>query len=286
MNGQIKQAFDFGSISPIKYFFSVAFLLGVLFAFISQSDSPGRWFGFTFIQWQLQTGLPIALLIVSHMLLNHFTGFDRLNSWLQLFVSGLMGVLIFTPLALLLDYFFGQNQFSQEQWYEQLLDELGGVGPPVIISWVAMNAPWILGYRINQLELKGDDTERNSLGVSEINQSIDEGSINEPLFFKLLPVAIGTEITFLKAELHYLEVNTTKGQALILYNLKDAIEELFSQSGIQCHRSYWVNLKHIQSFKKQGRQGKLVLRQDHEIPVSRTKLSQVMKTLQSPTKFE
>ncbi len=280
MNGQIKQTFDFGNISPIKYFFSVAFLLGVLFSFISQSDSPGRWFGFAFIQWQLQTGLPIALLIVSHMLLNRFTGFDRLNSWLQLFISGLMGVLIFSPLALLLDYFFGQNQFSQEQWYEQLLDELGGVGPPVIISWVAMNAPWILGYRVNQLELKrDDDIEINSLGVTEINPSIGEESFDEPLFFKLLPVAIGTEITFLKAELHYLEVNTTKGQALILYNLRDAIEELSSQSGIQCHRSYWVNLKYIRSFKKQGRQGTLVLSQDHEIPVSRTKLSQVMNIL-------
>ena len=270
MSGLSKPVFDVGHISPIKYFFAVAFILGVLFAFISQGDQPERLFISTFTQWQLQTGLPIALLITSHMLLGRFTKFERLNPWLQLIVSGFFGALIFSPFALLLDYAFGQNQFLQQQWHWQLFDELGGVGPPVLISWIAMNAPWILGYRIKQVDLSvGSEQQAMEAKPAE------EGIPTDAPLFKMLPSHIGTDVVFLKAELHYIEVNTTQGQALILYNLKDAMHELMHLPGLQTHRSYWVNLHHHKTFKKQGRQGVLIMNGGHEIPVSRTQMKAV-----------
>jgi DNA-binding LytR/AlgR family response regulator len=43
-------------------------------------------------------------------------------------------------------------------------------------------------------------------------------------------------------------VVTLKGQMLILHNLKDANSELpVDLIGIQTHRSFWVNIKYIDS---------------------------------------
>ncbi len=271
MNGSNKQAFDIGHISPVKYFFAVAFILGVLFAFISQGDQPDRLFILTFVQWQLQTGIPIALLIMCHMMLSRSKSFEKLNPWWQLLLSGLLGVIIFTPIALMLDYFFAQNVFDQKQWLNQFFDELMGVGPPVVISWMAMNAPWVLGYRIKQQPPEKMAEEP----INQQNLSVDGDSVAP--FVQLLPVAIGTEVVYLKAELHYIEVNTPMGQALILYNLKDAMAEMPAHSGMHCHRSYWVNSVHVIGFKKQGRQGVLLLSNNTTVPVSRNRLSAVIE---------
>lgn len=281
MNGTTKQAFDFGSISPVKYFFTVALLLGVLFAFISQGDSPDQLFIFTLIQWQLQTGLPITLLILSHMLLLRFKKFETLNPWLQLFISGLIGVLLFTPFALTLDFAFGSNEYSKQHVMSQLVDELGGVGPPVIISWLAMNAPWILGYRIKQADAlaEGHDLTPSS-EQKAVNKNNDAIKAAVPLF-DMLPSSIGNDIVFIKAELHYIEVNTTQGHALILYNLRDAMKELMYLPGLQTHRSFWINLKHFKSIKKQGRQGLILMNDGHEIPISRTQLKTVTEACKS-----
>lgn len=209
------------------------------------------------------------------MILSRFSSFDRLNPWLQLLLSGLLGVVVFSPVALWLDYLFGQETFLSEKWLSQLLDEMAGMGPPVIISWLAMNAPWILGYRINQ-----HDGIHAIESIEATEQPVDD-VYTEPEFFKMLPAVIGNDVIFLKAELHYIEVNTVAGQALILYNLRDAIDELSYVSGIHCHRSYWVNLEHIKNFKKQGRQGQLMLSQGHKIPVSRTRISAVKNAVES-----
>ncbi len=271
MNGSAQQTFNLGNISPIKYFFAVAFVLGLLFAFISQGEQQNQNLLMTFIQWQLQTGIPIALLISSHMLMHRMTQFEKLNPWLQLFISGLLGVVLFAPLALLLDYYFGQNVYSTQHWSVQLFDELSGVGPPVIISWLAMNAPWILGYRIKQVDEPYAGNKEHAIPFSP---QLKKQSNSVP-FFQLLPTQIGTEVVFIKAELHYIEVKTTIGKSLILYNLRDAMRELNEYPGIQTHRSYWVNLQHLKQFKKQGRQGVLIMQDGDEVPVSRTRLNAV-----------
>ena len=47
-----------------------------------------------------------------------------------------------------------------------------------------------------------------------------------PAFLDLLPKEVRGAVISLQAELHYITVVTVHGRALILYNLKDAIEEL------------------------------------------------------------
>lgn len=77
------------------------------------------------------------------------------------------------------------------------------------------------------------------------------------------------EIYYIKAELHYIKVATVGDSELVLYNLKDAADELPSTFGEICHRSYWVSYAAVEKFEKKGRQGTLLLSNGERIPVSR-----------------
>jgi DNA-binding LytR/AlgR family response regulator len=82
------------------------------------------------------------------------------------------------------------------------------------------------------------------------------------------------------SELHYVRVVTSKGETLVLHNLKDAIAQLPTEySGIQTHRSYWAASKHIESIKEKNGQSSVVLSMDKTIPVSRRKLAEVREFL-------
>ena len=82
------------------------------------------------------------------------------------------------------------------------------------------------------------------------------------------------DLIYLKVSGHYLEVVATRGSAVILQRLADAIGEL-GDMGIQTHRSYWVAREHIRYWVRRDRRALLHLTGDHEVPVSRSLLPQV-----------
>jgi len=57
---------------------------------------------------------------------------------------------------------------------------------------------------------------------------------------------------------------------MVLLRLRDAIAEMDGVDGMQVHRSWWVARAVISSSKRDGRNYKLVLHNDMEIPVSRS----------------
>ena len=92
--------------------------------------------------------------------------------------------------------------------------------------------------------------------------------------------SIRGQLLYLKAELHYLLVVTDKGKALLLYNLKDAIDELSGVVGMQVHRSWWVAADAVQSMQRNGRQGELALKGGQVVPVSRNRVKAVASWLE------
>lgn len=279
MNGQ----FNIG-INPTPYFFSVAIVLGVLFAMIKDDDGSLL---LALVQWQLQVLIPISLLIISHTGLNRVIR-ATVNPWLMLSVSGLIGATLFIPFALFLDLCFGSEafaafdgaiRFDDIAYLTQALgQEWLGAAPPVIVSWVALNAPWILGYRIEK-PIDG------ALNVPPVNACLPyekkslEHSQGQAAFLSLLPAEKRGKIYYLKAELHYVQVVTDKGSTLILYNLRDAIQELPVSLGLCVHRSYWVALNAVDVFIRHGRQGELKMLNGECVPVSRSKLTLVAKAV-------
>lgn len=89
-------------------------------------------------------------------------------------------------------------------------------------------------------------------------------------FLKRLTPDLGKELLCLSMEDHYLRAFTTKGDQLILMRLKDATLELENYPGLQVHRSHWVALSAISEIRRSGRRIFLRLKNDHEVPVSRS----------------
>lgn len=255
MNGQI----DLGSISAKRYFAMVAIIAGLLFALID--NFPASFLGAIqhIIQWQMQTIIPMVFLYLVQSFLSRLKTFESLNPWVQLSVTAVVASTVFVPAALGIDVLFADA--SERFTLLELRDEYMAVLPAVTVCWLAINAPWVIGFRLVHNE-----------SVQKINSKTDE-----PEFYSLLPPEMRSELIYMTADLHYLTVITTAGKSMILYNLRDAIIELPTSIGIQTHRSYWVSLRHVKNFKRIGRQGTLELSNGDIIPVSRRNLSDVTK---------
>ena len=254
--------FDFGEITPQRYFASIAVVVGLLFAFISGAEPGAPSFPVRLLQWQLQSCLPMALMVFSQLLLARMPFFEKLHTWLQLLLSGLLGAILFTPLALAIDvWLYGDAADAAE-----LLDEFTGVVPPVVLCWLAINAPWVMGFRLQSVSSNGDEASPSPSA---------SGSVTDLPFLQLVPRRLRGELLYLEAELHYVAVVTTRGRSLILYNLRDAIGELGACEGIQPHRSFWVAASQVAGFQRRGRQGVLHMSNGDEVPVSRRNLQQV-----------
>jgi hypothetical protein len=74
----------------------------------------------------------------------------------------------------------------------------------------------------------------------------------------------------LSVEDHYTNVHTTKGTALVLMRLGDAMRKVGPTAGLQVHRSHWVATDHIISAQRKGDRAELKMHDGTVIPVSRS----------------
>jgi DNA-binding LytR/AlgR family response regulator len=85
-----------------------------------------------------------------------------------------------------------------------------------------------------------------------------------------LPPAIGSEITALETEDHYLRVHARGGSALILMRMADAVALLDPRLGAQVHRRWWVAQAAVTGISTEGQKLSLCLTDNSLVPVGRT----------------
>ena len=85
-----------------------------------------------------------------------------------------------------------------------------------------------------------------------------------------LPHNLGCDIISVRAQDHYVEVTTSKGSAMVLMRLGDAIADLEPHNGLQVHRSWWINLAHVVQTRRSPRGLELTLVSDQTVPVGRS----------------
>ena len=292
MNGQ----FPLGHINPFKYFFGLACLFAVLFTFMIKSEHTNV--VLHFLQWLLQTNLAMCFLIVTHLLLSRFE--LPLKGWKKIIISGLLATIIFSPISLLIDvYIENDTVFTMRE----LLTEWGNMAPPVIICWLAINMPWLLGFNFNYAnkKVKQQDIQATEVSIDsedllsqqklsqkteqqQTKQITPELNVQQSIkpedeFTQLVDKIGAKNIVFLKSELHYLTIGSLNEEQLILYTLKNAVAILEEHYGLaqlgQVHRSYWVNRNHILSLQQSGREGSIAVTGDYQVMVSRTHLKKV-----------
>jgi len=282
----MQQIFLLGAVRPVTYFYTVTTVLAVVFSMISPETGLPYWQ--ELVLWLAQTLIPLSMILGIHLLLCRFCRFNRLKTVLKLSLSAILAIVLYSPIAYFIDILFNIQAMPTDTARVplEIIDELGGVGPPLLISWLALNLPLLLGYRfekhpepkrhMGELANAPSSVAATANGISSFDHPNKGSSVD------FLPKDID-QLIYLKAELHYLLVMTTEGSSLELFNLKDAIASLPSDSGLSPHRSWWVNLHHIQRYKAAGRQGQLILSDGSQIPVSRRRTRQIKSLVNTKT---
>ena len=96
-----------------------------------------------------------------------------------------------------------------------------------------------------------------------------------PRLVERLPPNLRGPLVCLRMEDHYVRVHTTRGSALILMRLTDAMAEATPTPGAQSHRSWWVAADAIEGFERVGRVGQLRLKTGLTAPVSQPYLQEI-----------
>lgn len=102
-----------------------------------------------------------------------------------------------------------------------------------------------------------------------------ETTATTPALLDRLPFDKRGPLVALSVEDHYVRVQTSKGEDLILMRLSDAIKEVGTTHGAQVHRSHWAAFDQVTSVRREGDRAILTMKNDTEIPVSRANLSKI-----------
>jgi hypothetical protein len=86
---------------------------------------------------------------------------------------------------------------------------------------------------------------------------------------KKIPHHLGHNIVTVRAQDHYVEVTTTKGNAMILTRLSDAAAQLEQHACLRIHRSWLVNLSHVVRIEQGANGPEITMTNDQRIPVGR-----------------
>ena len=268
--------FSSTTVSVEKYFFFSSIALIILFAWMEPAGAAGLGFWRGLVFWTIQVSILIPLLIATQQWISHYSTCRGAQApWIQTAISGVLAATLFVPLAYCLDLCFAIPE--DEPWagiLPALLEEAAGVIVPVTVTWLALNAPWIC-----QLDFSRRRPEVTAqVGHAEQEQTKSDAGISSR-FIRELRSRTSGDLISIRSELHYLHVTTTDSEVMFLYNLKDAIDELPSNSGVQVHRSHWVAREHITKLTKRNGNTECILSNGKSVPVSRRKSSEVKDLL-------
>jgi len=273
-----KHWFSETEVSVEQYFFFSSLALIVIFAWMEPTGAAGIGFAKGLVFWTIQTSILIPLLIAIQHLVSHYLTLKAAQSpWIQTAVSGVVTALLFVPIGYFLDTLFAiPGNESEFGIVYGLLDEAGGLVVPVTVTWLALNAPWILQLDFSK---KAVEIAKQVPDLHEITSPIQTEQPTR--FLQELRSRNSGEIISISSELHYVRVVTTDSEVMFLYNLRDAIEELSADSGLQIHRSHWVARAHLKKIIKKNGSSECVLSNGKRLPVSRRKFAEVRDLLDS-----
>lgn len=266
------------AVSVEKYFLFSSLALIVVFAWMEPAGAAGIGFGKGLIFWTIQISILIPLLIAVQHVASHYVTLKAPQApWIQTALSGVVAALLYVPIGYSLDTLFAiPDNASSMGILFGLCDEASGVVVPVTVTWLALNAPWIF-----QL----DFSKRHADIVTQQPNAHEEDrshAMEQPTrFLQELRSRASGDLVSISSELHYVRVVTTDTEVMFLYNLKDAIEELPSDAGVQIHRSHWVARGHIKDLTRKDGSSECILSNGKRLPVSRRKYSEVKDVLDS-----
>jgi hypothetical protein len=231
--------------------------LSLVLTWLGPRSSEGLGTLNTLAFWFSHVSIGLAVLAAAQLMLGRISQISKLPPMLQVLIGGLIGAIMFVPAAFALDLLFQPPFASDTATGNALRDALTEFSQFVVPFgglWLLLNAPTLVQLQQNQ--------QGNAQSDSEI---VDPAAA----FWGKVPKALGRNLIALSAELHYLRVFTTQGDALILFSFGHAVELLDGPETCQIHRSHWVNLKYVNEVVTGNGAMTCVLSNALRLPVSR-----------------
>jgi len=116
--------------------------------------------------------------------------------------------------------------------------------------------------RTGAIDVDRSNTDKNAEPETKPTRQATAGLIDGTR----LPAS--AKLIAIKAEQHYIQIWSDQGNDLVRYRFRDLDKNLRGYKGSQVHRSWWVNLDEVQSYRKAGRKIELVISKDLTVPVS------------------
>ena len=239
-------------------------LLLMLFLLLDPAPSQGLGPQAKIAFWILHIYTPLALAQICQLILARYSLIFG-NIWASVAIAGITASTLFAPMALILDGVFGLHNLQQEKFaLADLRDEWISFAPPVTLVWIGLNAARFLKLPV--------DLQPSSPEVKS-----DPSSLN---FMNRLPAHRRGQLIAVSAELHYLRVYTTLGDTLILQGFGEALSEIGEGSGLQIHRSHWINPDFVVELINEFGRTDVKLLNGIVLPVARSRRSEVRAKLQ------
>jgi len=279
--------------------------LALLFAVLEPEPSRGMPLPMALGFWTCHIGIGLLLAIAATALLSR--AMAEMAPWPRLLAGGVLGSLLFAPVALVLETLLSGAATAEapdgllEQWQLQggalaLLAEWLQLAPSYLASWLLINAvplaaapsiqgpPAGPGGRIGtathppaadpRSPPSSDAHEPVDTGSASIPETANPGAAAEAGFLQQLPPAIGSDLVWIRSDLHYLQVRTVIGRAIVLGSIAAAEASLGAQ-GLRVHRSFWVALRHVRRVGRSANGAYCILSDGSRIPVSRRRAAAV-----------
>lgn len=94
-------------------------------------------------------------------------------------------------------------------------------------------------------------------------------SAGPPAFLERARLPREAEVLAITAEEHYVRIVSSHGMDLVRYRFSEALEDLaYEPAGMQVHRSWWVRLDRVASYRERGKSIELALVDGSVVPVS------------------
>jgi hypothetical protein len=292
--------------------------LALLFAVLDPPASRGLPLPNALVFWLLHIAVGMLLAVGATEWLSRRTGVEGLRPWQRVLAGGLAGSALFAPFALAVDTLLMPGSFGEspddllDRWETgggplALLAEWLQLAPSYLASWLLVNAVPLSSTPSLHVLTSVKDVEDGTVdpttgadapgalpvdacgeppsgvdrAVAIESPAIPEAARAAPgraAFLAQLPPAIGVDLIAIQADLHYLQVRTTRGRATVLASIT-AAETALGEEGLRVHRSHWVALRHVARLARTAHGTFLTLSDGSRVPVSRRRAGEVQARL-------
>jgi hypothetical protein len=206
-----------------------------------------------FLFWIVHSQVAIFIYSVA---LSLFAKTISINKLLNFCLVSLFGALLFGLIAIFLEAPFYPTQIN----FESILNEILPAASQSYTFWILINLPLLMQDTFSSPKIK--NAEIQNLNLEKKSNLINHLAKN------------AQELMYISAEGNYLRLHFENTTELVLYTLKDAINEL--SDGIQIHRSHWVKLSQIEKRMYKNKAPFLVLKNGAILPIGRKYLRNVI----------